>query len=723
MPAAHGAGGEPRGDAPRGDAPQGALRVAIIGNPNTGKTTLFNALTGLRQRVGNFAGVTVERVEGGFQGADGRRVTVLDLPGSYSLSAGSPDEQVALEVLLGRDADRWRPDVVLVVVDASHLERNLFLTSQVLELGVPVVLALNQFDIAEAEGLRIDVPELVHALGVPIVPTVAKRGEGLDPLKRALTIAAELPPPARRFSLPEPAQQALAPLEACLVADGLSVSAARMEALRLLGLQRVGPHLDRVPGLADAIRAASDELRSVGFVPTRLESEVRYAWIAGVIDATVTRARAATANVSDRIDRFALHRFWGPVIFVALMLIVFQAVFSWATPLMDGIEAIIAAAGGVVGSWLPDGDLRSLIVDGVFAGVGSVLVFLPQIAILFAFIGVLEHSGYMARAAFLMDRVMRTVGLHGKSFIPMLSGYACAVPGIMATRTIEDPKDRLATIMVVPLMSCSARLPVYTLLIGGFVPATTLIPGLTLQGATMLCMYLLGTVVALGVAAIFKRTLLKGPVRPMILELPPYRFPSIKSLGVSVVQRCQLFLQRAGTVILALSIVLWAMATYPKVAVDASLPVAVQQERQLEHSVLGRVGRGIEPLVRPLGYDWKIGVSIAASFAAREVFVSTMGTIYGVGSESDAALTSRLQSEINPITGRRAYTPLIAVSLMVFYVFALMCMSTTAVTVREAGGGRIGWQWAALQFAYMLALAYAAAWLVFAGGTALGFGG
>jgi ferrous iron transport protein B len=355
--------------------------------------------------------------------------------------------------------------------------------------------------------------------------------------------------------------------------------------------------------------------------------------------------------------------------------------------------------------------------------VGSVLVFLPQIAILFAFITLLEHSGYMARAAFLMDRVMRTVGLHGKSFIPMLSGYACAVPGVMATRTIEDPKDRLATIMVVPLMSCSARLPVYTLLIGAFVPATSLIPGLTLQGATMLGMYLLGTIVALLVAAVFKRTLLKGPVRPMILELPPYRLPSAWSLLVSVAQRCQLFLRRAGTVILALSIVLWAMATFPRTTVDSALPEEVQQEQQLEHSVLGQIGHAIEPIVRPLGYDWKIGVSIAASFAAREVFVSTMGTIYGVGSENEAALTRKLQTETNAVTGKRAYTTLVAIGLMVFYVFALMCISTVAVTVREAGGGALGWKWATIQFVYMLALAYVGAWIVYAGGTALGLGG
>ncbi len=699
------------------------LRVAIIGNPNTGKTTLFNALTGLRQRVGNFAGVTVERVEGAFKGPDGKRMTVLDLPGSYSLSAGSPDEQVALEVLLHRDADQWRPDVVLVVVDAVHLERNLFLASQVLELGIPVVMALNQFDVAQNEGIAIDVPQLIHELGVPIVPTVAKRGEGLDPLKKALLTAVTLPVPTRKFALPADADDALAPLKQCLVEAGLTPIAAGMEALRLLGVSKSEAHLASVPKLDAAVQDAIATLENRGYAPNRLESEVRYEWIAQVMERTVTRPRTIKQNLSDQIDRIALHRVFGPVIFLVLMAVVFQAVFTWAAPLMDGIEVLIAAIGGAVGDRMADGDLKSLVVDGLFGGVGSVLVFLPQIAILFAFITLLEHSGYMARAAFLMDRIMRTVGLHGKSFIPMLSGYACAVPGIMATRTIEDPKDRLATIMVVPLMSCSARLPVYTLLIGAFIPATSLFPGLTLQGATMLGMYLLGTIVALAVAAIFKRTLLKGPVRPMILELPPYRLPSAWSLLVNVWQRCQLFVQRAGTVILALSIVLWAMATYPHTPANPSLPAEAQQEQQLEHSLLGQVGHAIEPIVRPLGYDWKIGVSIAASFAAREVFVSTMGTIYGVGSENDAALTERLIAESNPVTGKRVYSTLVALGLMVFYVFALMCISTTAVTVREAGGGVIGWKWATVQFVYMLTLAYGAAWLVFAGGTALGWGG
>ncbi len=696
------------------------LRVAIIGNPNTGKTTLFNALTGLSQRVGNFAGVTVERVEGAFRMSDGRRVAVLDLPGSYSLSAGSPDEQIALEVLLDRDGQHWRPQVVLVVVDACHLERNLFLASQVCELGIPVVIALNQFDMAQDQGIEIDVPALIHEIGVPIIPTVASRGEGIEPLKKALFTAAELPPPSRRFTLPSEIEASLVPLVAHLEKGGFPTGTARMEALRLLGVRRGEAHLASVPDLARQLDAARDAIRAVGHTPEREESEARYGWIGELMQRAVKRRSASTETTSDRMDAVALHRVGGPLIFLAIMALVFQSVFSWAAPMQDGIEALIHWMGSGISGLLPPGDVQSLIADGVFDGVGSVLVFLPQIAILFAFIGLLEQSGYMARAAFLMDRVMRRVGLHGKSFIPMLSGYACAVPGIMATRTIDDTQERMATIMVVPLMSCSARLPVYTLLIATFVPALPLMPGLNLQGATMLAMYLLGTVAALLVAAIFRKTLLRGPVRPMILELPPYRWPSPRSLFVSVWQRCLLFLRRAGTVILALSIVLWALATYPKADVDPSLAPEAQQEQQLAHSALGRFGRAIEPAVAPLGYDWKIGVSIVASFAAREVFVSTMGTIYGVGGTDDALLQDKLRSEVKA-DGTPAYTPLIAVGLMVFYVFALMCMSTIAVTIREAGGGRLGWKWAGIQFAYMLVLAYGAAWLTLVGGRALGF--
>lgn len=704
-------------------APGETLRVAIIGNPNTGKTTLFNALTGLRQRVGNFAGVTVERVEGQVRLPDGGQLAVLDLPGSYSLSAGSPDERIALEVLLGQGRDPWRPDVVLVVVDAVHLERNLFLASQVMELGLPMVLALNQVDAAESQGIRIDVPELVHRLGVPVVPTVAKRGEGIDPLIRAVRTAATLPGPVRRFALPAAADAALAPLVAQLTSTGLPRAGAAMEALRLLAAPADDGGL-AAPAVAAARDAAVAALTAAGLPPARLESSARFGWIGEVMAAAITHPARPAAAWSDRIDAVVLHRVWGPAVFLLVMGLVFQGVFTWAQPMMDGIEGVLGQLGGWVAAAMPDGTLESLVVDGVIAGVGAVVVFLPQIAILFAFIGVLEHSGYMARAAFLMDRLMRRVGLHGKSFIPMLSGYACAVPGIMATRTIEAPRDRLVTILVVPLMSCSARLPVYALLIGAFIPATPLLPGLSLQGATMLGMYLLGTVTALAMAALFKRTLLRGPVRPMILELPPYRWPSVRSLAVSVAQRCQLFLRRAGTVILALSIVLWAMATWPRLPLDAARTPAQQQEAQLAHSALGRAGHAIEPLVRPLGFDWKVGVSIAASFAAREVFVSTMGTIYGVGDAEhpEAALAERLRAERHPTTGAPVYTPLMAVALMVFYVYALMCMSTVAVTVREAGGGRLGWTWAGVQFGYMLVLAYGASWLVLAVGRALGWG-
>ena len=703
------------------------LRVALIGNPNTGKSTLFNALTGLRQKVGNFSGVTVERVEGSYRGPDGRRVAVLDLPGSYSLSAGSPDEEIALEVLLGRGRrgrDVGRPDVVVVVADAQHLERNLFLASQVIELGLPVVVALNQIDAATAAGITIDVPELIHELGVTVIPTVAKRGEGVDHLRAAIAAAPALPRPDRRFALAPATAEALAPLEARLAEAGLSASAARLEALRLLSVAAPEEHLAAIAGLEAEVARTKAALERAGLTPQRVEAAVRYEWIAGVVNRSVVATGGARGTLSDRIDAVVLNRFAGPLIFVGLMGLVFQGVFSWATPMMDGIEALIAALGAGVGSLLPAGDLRSLIVDGVIAGVGSVLVFLPQIAILFLFIGVLEDSGYMARAAFIMDRLMRRVGLHGKSFIPMLSGYACAVPAIMSTRTIEHPKDRLATIMVVPLMSCSARLPIYTLLIGAFVPATAVAGVFDLQGLTMLGMYLLGTVSALAAAAVFRRTLLRGPVRPMILELPPYRMPSVRTLAITVAQRAKMFLRRAGTVILALSVLLWALATFPRTSPAAGLSEAAQQEQQLEYSALGRIGHAIEPVVRPLGYDWKIGVSIAASFAAREVFVSTMGTIYGVGDadETSAALRDRLRTERDARSGRVTYSPLVAVGLMVFYVYALMCMSTIAVTVRETGGGRVGARWAALQFGYMLALAYGAAYVVYAGGRALGLG-
>jgi ferrous iron transport protein B len=627
--------------------------VALVGNPNSGKSTLFNALTGMQQRVANFPGVTVEHAEGSYA-HEQMQVTMLDLPGTYSVSPQSPDEAIALDVIQGRARGVPPADVIVVVVDAANLERNLFFATQILELGLPTVIALNRMDRVAAEGTRIDVPELIHELGAVVVPVVATRAHGIDRLRHAINRAPSLPPPPRRI------------------------------------------------GLGD-----------------ETDVERRYDWIGEVVDRCVTRRPGSRRTASDRVDALLLHRVWGLVAFLAVLLVVFQAMFTAARPLAALVQSLVDLAGVGITRLVPPGDLRSLLIGGALGGVGSVLVFLPQIAILFLFVGLLEDSGYMARAAFVMDRYMRPLGLQGRSFIPLVSGYACGVPAIMATRTIQQREERLATIMVVPLMSCSARLPVYALLIAAFVPAMKIGGVFELQSLTMLGMYLLGTVAALIAAAVFRRTLLRSDTRALIMELPAYSMPSARVLLASVWQRVRLFLRRAGTVIFAISIVLWGLARFPQT--HGSAPVTPEQ--QLANSALGRIGHAIEPAVRPLGYDWKIGVSMIASFAAREVFVSTMGTIYSAGDDGTSALGRRLREERNPRTGAPVYTPLIAVGLMVFYVFALMCTSTVAITAREAGGGWGGVRWAALQFGYMLVLAYSLALLVYRGGLALGLGG
>jgi ferrous iron transport protein B len=582
------------------------------------------------------------------------QVTMLDLPGTYSVSPQSPDEAIALDVIQGRARGVPPADVIVVVVDAANLERNLFFATQILELGLPTVIALNRMDRVAAEGTRIDVPELIHELGAVVVPVVATRAHGIDRLRHAINRAPSLPPPPRRI------------------------------------------------GLGD-----------------ETDVERRYDWIGEVVDRCVTRRPGSRRTASDRVDALLLHRVWGLVAFLAVLLVVFQAMFTAARPLAALVQSLVDLAGVGITRLVPPGDLRSLLIGGALGGVGSVLVFLPQIAILFLFVGLLEDSGYMARAAFVMDRYMRPLGLQGRSFIPLVSGYACGVPAIMATRTIQQREERLATIMVVPLMSCSARLPVYALLIAAFVPAMKIGGVFELQSLTMLGMYLLGTVAALIAAAVFRRTLLRSDTRALIMELPAYSMPSARVLLASVWQRVRLFLRRAGTLIFAISIVLWGLARFPQT--HGSAPVTPEQ--QLANSALGRIGHAIEPAVRPLGYDWKIGVSMIASFAAREVFVSTMGTIYSAGDDGTSALGRRLREERNPRTGAPVYTPLIAVGLMVFYVFALMCTSTVAITAREAGGGWGGVRWAALQFGYMLVLAYSLALLVYRGGLALGLGG
>jgi ferrous iron transport protein B len=746
--------------------------VALTGNPNCGKTTLFNVLTGLRAKVGNYAGVTVERKEGRLLGIQDRKVHVLDLPGTYSLSPQSLDEQVSRDVLLNRLSELPAPSLIVVVVDASNLQRNLYYTTQVIELGHPTVVALNMVDVAEANGHEISSEKLSAALGVPVVPIVASNGTGVPELKqqilRCLHQSGQTSP--REFcELPDIFEREIAELASRLAAEFRERRAqARAEALLLLtnekalasSVQHYSPHIQQ------AVAAARQRLDAAGADWRGLPIEARYRSVAGIQAAVTTELAPPGETFSDRLDRVLTHKLWGTVIFVGIMALMFQSIFSFARLPMEWLQSGVDWLAGMVAHSIPAGDLNSLLSAGVIKGVGAVIVFLPQILLLFLFIGFLEDTGYMARAAFLMDRLMSKVGLHGKSFIPMLSSFACAIPGIMATRTIETPKDRLVTILVSPLMSCSARLPVYTLLIGACIPAVTVLGFFKLTGLTMLAMYLLGIVVALLMAWLFKKTLLKGETPLLIMELPPYKMPLFRVVIRHMWDRSRLFLRRAGTVILGINILLWFLASYPRngrmedqfaqrraaiahshqtaesavapresnaansiparpensaiIAGHTNTPstenqlVALDNQaagERLRQSFAGRLGRFIEPAIAPLGFDWKMGIGIISSFAAREVFVSTMSTVYNVG-EADKSATSMsdlqetLQAQRRP-DGSVIYSPLTALTLMVFYVFALQCVSTVAVVRRETNS----WKWPLFQWLYMGALAWTLAFL------------
>lgn len=719
-------------------APRETHLVAVLGNPNCGKTTIFNALTGLRQKVGNYPGVTVEKREGVL--TSDNSVRLLDLPGTYSLSARSVDEQIARDALLGRLPDTPRPDAVLVVIDATNLERNLYLATQVLELGLPTAIACNVMDLLESEGHKLDLEKLSEALGVPIVPTVALRGEGLDQL-RNLVIAVcreNRMPPARSWRMADAVEAEVAQVAGVMRDSGFATpSAADGAAVLYLSDGELARNDSVPPDVRSAVEASLHRLAAQPDLDLAVESTVgRYGWLGPIVDECLKRAETKGDSVSDRLDRILTHKVFGMAAFAGMMALLFYSIFQLATPLMDGIDAGKTWLGAYVGARMSAGPLRDLVLNGIIEGVGNVVIFFPQICILFLFIGLLEDTGYMARAAFLMDRIMSRVGLHGKSFIPLLSSHACAIPGIMATRVIESPKDRLATILVAPLMSCSARLPVYTVLIAACLPGSAM-----LKAAVLLCMYGLGIVSALTMATIFKKTLLAGPTPAFIMELPPYRLPRVGAVLRVMWDRSKLFLSRAGTVILAITIVLWALMHFPRDAalqsgyaaqreaiVAANPPDAESQLAQvdaaegaaaLEYSLAGRLGRVIEPVLRPLGYDWKIGIGIISSFAAREVFVSTMGIIYSVGEAEDD--TSSLQDQLRAARwpdGRRVFTPLVAVGLMVFYVLACQCASTIAIVRRETNS----WRWPLFMFGYMTALAYAGALLVYQVGSALGWG-
>ncbi len=682
-------------------APAAVRHIAIAGNPNCGKSTLFNALTGLRQKIGNYPGVTVERKVGYFRGTHGESMTLLDLPGSYSMQVRSPDEAVARDVLLGKRSDTPRPDAVICVLDASNIERNLYLLAQILELRLPVVVALNMVDVAEANGLRIDVAALSRALRVPVIPMVATTGRGIIELKAALSAPAPLP---AGFTAPmDPLIQNQIHELAGKIGD--SSDAALAEA----SLWISQPAIEDLPASARiAVQEAQKRIQSGGVDPFSAPVEARYEWIHEICADVIHCDGRNSATISDRLDAVLTHRWWGWLAFLAMMAIVFFSIFTLASYPMEWIDSGFSALADLARTLLPDGDFRSLVADGVIAGVGGVVIFLPQILVLFFFLGLLEDSGYMARAAFIMDRVMSRVGLHGKSFIPLLSSFACAIPGIMATRTIESRKDRLVTILVAPLMSCSARLPVYALMIAVLLPTGSVWE----KAGILLAMYALGTITAFVMAWLFKKTLLRGETPMLLLELPPYRMPSMLTVTIRMLERAKIFLVRAGTVIFALSILLWALATYPKPADGSDAAGA------LAYSYAGRLGHAIEPIIEPLGYDWKIGIGLIASFAAREVFVGTMGIVYNLQDvdETSQSLIETIRNQVTP-DGLPVFTPLVCIGLMVFYVLAMQCISTVAIVRRETNS----WRWPLFQIAYMTALAYGGAFIVYQGGRLLGY--
>ncbi len=686
--------------------------VAIAGNPNCGKSTLFNVLTGLRQKVGNYPGVTVERKVGRFYGLHGEPMVLFDLPGSYSLQVRSPDEAVARNVLLGHESGTPRPDLVIAVADASNLERNLYLVAQLLDLNLPMVVVLNMLDMAERSGIRVDVKALEEELGVPVIPIVATQGRGITQLKAAVS-KPELPRPTRRPPLPEAIEREVRRLAAALPYEP---EEAFPEALLLLTLQNraLEDLADHRPEVVEAVTAAQARLREEGLDPLCALVEARYEWINRVCERAVVKpGRGGKPSLTDRLDRVLTHKVWGWVAFIGTMTLMFLSIFTLAQVPMEWIDSGVHGLASWLGGQLPESQLRSLAVDGIIPGVGGVLIFLPQILILYFFLGLLEDSGYMARAAFLMDRVMSLVGLHGKSFIPLLSSFACAIPGVMAARTVENRNDRIATILVAPLMSCSARIPVYTLMISVLLPQTSALA----KAGMMLGLYLLGIVAAFVLAFVMKRTFLKSETSMLLLELPSYRLPSLRNVAFCMKERAGLFVTRAGTVILSLSVLLWALVSFPKPA-NPDLPRAAA----MEQTFAGHLGKTIEPVIAPLGFDWKIGVGLISSFAAREVFVGTMGIMYNVEDEKDdeSAKSSTLRDTMRSETradGTPVFTPLVCLGLMVFYVLAMQCIGTVAVVRRETNS----WRWPLIQIALLTAMAWLGAFAVYQGGHLLGF--
>ena len=704
-------------------------RVALAGNPNTGKTSLFNRVTGANARVGNYPGVTVEREVGRWK-TTRFDAEVLDIPGTYSLAARSSEEQVAVRAVFGLDGEP-RPDLVVVVVDATQLVRNLYLAIQLIEAEIPVVIALNLYDVARKLGTAPDAARVTAALGVPAIAVSASTGEGMVALEEA--VATVIADPAKglapvAWSYPSALERDLERLLPYAQAQRPGES----RALALWTLLSVDAQ-DELVDIPTEVRTTVDTLRRGAAAAGRdIDAEIvgaRY----GFLDRADFGVTAGHGRVSmtTRIDRWLLHPAFGGLFFLVVMGVLFQALFSWSDPAITAIESLFSWVGGGIRDVFPPGIGTDFVVEAVIGGMGSVLVFLPQILMLFFLLGFLEDSGYMARVAYLVDRGMKSVGLHGRAFVPMLSGYACAVPAIMATRTLERRRDRLLTMMVVPLMSCSARLPVYTLIIAALYPAEMRLFGFVpVQGAMMVFMYVFSTFMALVAAAVLGRTVLRGPRVPLLLELPPYRMPRLVTVLRQMWLRARMFVTEAGTVILACTAVLWVLLSFPRhempVFPEGTAPEVVAaaeattRGEQLSGSYGGRLGQAFEPVIAPLGFDWKIGVGLVGAFAAREVFVSTMGIVYGIGEDVDeesTPLRERIRKDERP-DGSLVYSPLVGLSLMVFFALSAQCMSTLAVVRRESRS----WRWPIFLFTYMTVLAWVASFIVYQGGRALGLG-
>lgn len=721
-------------------------RIALIGNPNTGKTSLFNILTGMRQRVGNYSGVTVEKKTGLWRLPNGQEVELIDLPGTYSLSASSLDERVAVDVMTGHGMEGAAPDLIVVVVDVENLRRNLFLASQASELGVPMVIALNCWDVAEKKGLQIDSKLLAQRLGVPVVPTIAKRKSGTVELAKAVESAIETRPHLVRPQWPEPVRKAIRTLHQEFVEK-------RGEHLREGELQRL--LFDRQSAVrerlktpasehAPIIQSVREQLYKDGFQPDAAESNLRFRFLNPLLNDVLERQAAMKhRSKSESIDQLLLHKFWGLLVFVGMMYIVFQSVYTWAGPAMDWIEGAIGWVQGLAANALVATPmLQSLVVDGIIGGVGAFLVFLPQILVLFFFISLLEASGYMARAAFLMDKLFQWCGLNGKSFVPLLTSFACAIPGIMAARTINDNKARLITIMVAPLMSCSARLPVYLLLIGAFIEPRY---GPNVAAATLFAMHFVGALVAAPIAWLLNKTVNKGrPPIPFVMELPHYRVPQVKLTLYRMYESGKEFVVRAGTVIFAMTIIIWALLYFPRpktleqevtaeyigqitegpmseisgqIELDEAQASRLERRiaaRYLEQSYMGRFGKFVQPVFAPAGYDWKITVGVLASFPAREIIISTLGIIYSLGGEVDEEsddLRTTLRNakwESGPRAGEPVFNIPVALSIMVFFALCMQCGATLAVIAKE-----LNWWWSTGSFFALTALAWVAAVVVY----------